>query len=109
LSVTRVGAAGAALQPAAALALLRIGQELVRNAMTHGAAQVLFVSLSQDSGAVSLTVRDDGGGLDIDRFDRATGGLRNAKRWAEEQGGTFERVEQDRGTHLRVSLPAAAP
>lgn len=94
---------------ATALAVIRIMQELVRNAVTHGNARTITVRLAREGTALSLSVRDDGGGLCNERFLAATGGLRNVERWVSERGGTFQRVAPrggEGGTELRLSLPA---
>lgn len=107
--VERSGDVDARLDAAVALALLRISQELVRNAITHGGARAVVIALRGDGTEASLMVRDDGAGLHADHFERSTGGLSNVRRWAEEQGGTVHRIARNDGTELHVTLPARAP
>ncbi len=101
-----VGGLQAEVDSHAALALLRVGQELVRNAVTHGAATSVSVGLTHDGEALTLTVRDNGSGISADTLTRATGGLSNAQQWLREHGAALEltSVGDGRGTELRASL-----
>lgn len=105
------GAAEAQVSEGVALATIRIVQELVRNALTHGAATRISVSLEHDGERLSVSVRDDGKGLRAERLESATGGLENARRWAAEQGGSLQRPASNQrgGTELRVTMPAKNP
>ncbi|MBX7097732.1 MAG: hypothetical protein K1X89_08470 [Myxococcaceae bacterium] len=109
-ALTVGAAAGPAhdVPPGAALAVLRIGQELVRNAVVHGGAGRIDVELRRDAAGLALAVRDDGKGLHDQALAAATGGLRNARRWAEEHGGTLTREAGDT-TALVVHLPLDEP
>ncbi|MGQ0504354.1 MAG: sensor histidine kinase [Myxococcaceae bacterium] len=92
-----------------ALAALRITQELVRNAVTHGSARVVTVGLHHTREGFELSVHDDGSGLSGEQLAGGTGGLGNARSWASEQGGTLERAPGEAnvsGTALIVRLPA---
>jgi signal transduction histidine kinase len=48
---------------AVALHLYRIAQESVTNAVKHGRAKQISITLSSSAGGLKLTVRDDGSGL----------------------------------------------
>ena len=87
-------------------ALLRISQELVRNAVTHGRARTIALDLACDGAALVMRVRDDGIGISPEVFVNATGGLRNARRWVEEERGSLA-LEPSTGTKLRVTLPTS--
>ena len=56
-------------------ALFRIAQEAVRNAIVHGCARHLTVSLVRPNGHVELTVADDGNGFDVEAVRRNGEGL----------------------------------
>ena len=56
------------LSRGAALALFRIVQEALGNAAKHAAAKRIIVRLTRSDGVVSLTVSDDGVGLDRSRL-----------------------------------------
>lgn len=103
-TIERTGLIDLTLEPSLALALLRITQELVRNAITHGGAKDLSVVIHGEADSASLVVRDDGIGLHADVFAQSPGGLRNVRRWAEEQGGSFHHHARSTGTELRVSF-----
>lgn len=110
LTSTFGGAPEASVAPGVALAATRIAQELVRNAITHGAARSVSVELGHDAENLSVRVSDDGVGLAADRLAGSTGGLRNVQRWASEAGGSVHRLATaGRGTTLRVTLRHSSP
>lgn len=86
-------------------AVLRIAQELVRNAVVHGRARTIELALSASGGELSLTVSDDGDGLTQAVANDASGGLLNARTWAAESGGSL-RLQKAAGfnTSLIVTL-----
>ena len=91
-------------------ALVHVGLELVRNAITHGAARCVEIELFSDAG-VCLSVRDDGSGLTREVFHAATGGLSAAQAWLSHRGGSIELIEPPRSpsrTEVCVFLPCAA-
>ena len=53
--------------------LYYVAQEAVVNAAKHARAQNIEVSLARTNGHVALTIRDDGGGFDVDMAERAPG------------------------------------
>jgi len=95
------------LSRGAALALYRIAQEAMGNAVTHGGAQHVDVRLARSNGLVSLTVTDDGKGFDANRIGGSRGlGLINMRERARQLNGTFElNSEPGRGTTVRVTIP----
>lgn len=91
------------LPPATEVAVYRITQEALTNALKHARARCINVTLKLEH-SLSLTIRDDGKG--IPEHYRAGVGLRSIKERAEELRGSFEIVSQPyRGTTLRVGLP----
>lgn len=52
------------LEPAVELALFRIAQEAVANALRHGRPSHITLELADDDGRARLTLRDDGEGFD---------------------------------------------
>lgn len=89
-----------------AMHLLRIAQEAVNNAVRHGKARRIIVTLDCTGGAVDLSVRDYGTGL---RPDAARGpglGLHIMAHRAQFIGGKFG-IENppDGGTVVRCRLP----
>jgi signal transduction histidine kinase len=95
------------LSRGAALAVYRVAQEAMGNAVTHGAAQHVDVRLARSNGLVALTVTDDGNGFDANRIGGLRGlGLINMRERARQLNGTFElNSEPGRGTTVRVTIP----
>jgi len=93
------------LDPDVEIALFRIAQEAVRNAIVHGSARRLTVSLVRPNGHVELTVIDDGSGFDVEAArKRGAGlGLISMNERAYVFGGAVEVVSQPAaGTTVRV-------
>jgi signal transduction histidine kinase len=92
----------------AALCLFRIAQESLRNAIVHGKAGRLEVSLARSNDRVELTVTDDGLGFDVDDM-RCHGhglGLLSMEERAHLFGGDVRIVSSPRhGTSVHVRLP----
>ena len=95
------------LSRGAALALFRIVQEALGNAAKHASAKRIVVRLNRSDGAVSLSVSDDGVGLDRGRLATAGGlGLIMMRERASQLNGTFEfESAPGRGTTIRVVIP----
>lgn len=97
-----------------ATALFRVAQEALTNAITHGHAKRVDVSITASKQTIRMTVRDDGRGFDLleQRPARAHMGLRVMKEMMASAGGAF-RIDSGprKGTTVRVSLPLgiAAP
>src|SRR5262249_38929308 len=99
------------LRPETAIAAFRIVQEAVHNALRHGEAKHITVSVRVDSSRLLLSVRDDGRGFDVDEALQraATGhhlGLSGMRERVEALGG---RLEMDsvpgHGAEIRASVP----
>ena len=90
-----------------ALALFRVVQEALGNAAKHAAAKTIAVRLTRSDGAVSLTVSDDGVGLDRTRLASGGGlGLVMMRERATQLDGTFHfESTPGRGTTIRVVVP----
>jgi signal transduction histidine kinase/ligand-binding sensor domain-containing protein len=95
------------LSRGAALALFRIVQEALGNAAKHASAKQITVHLARSDGMVSLTVSDDGVGLDPSRFASAGGlGLVMMRERATQLNGRFDfESVPGRGTTIRVVVP----
>lgn len=102
--------AGTPLSSEAALALYRTTQEGITNALRHGHAQRLALSLRADAQHVHFELIDDGDGLVHDTPRRSGGyGLGWLKERIETLGGTL-RIEPatPRGARLCAQLPREA-
>jgi signal transduction histidine kinase len=96
------------LTPQQLLNVLRILQEAFTNVLKHARATRICVATGVGSGAVSITVADDGCGFE----PRATGrghGLANMAERARRVGAELVVQPSDRGTTLSLSLPLPAP
>jgi two-component system, NarL family, sensor histidine kinase UhpB len=97
--------------PEAELALYRIVQEAITNALRHSRARRIRVAVEQTNGVVVATVADDGLGFDADAILRApTGehglGLFGMRERAEYVGGRVEiRSGPGQGTMVRAAVP----
>lgn len=88
-------------------ALLRIAQEACANAVRHGGARELAVSLARQDGHVELAVRDTGAGFDPAVPAAHTGsGLANIRDRVSELGGTVD-IDSvpGRGAAVTVRVP----
>jgi signal transduction histidine kinase len=86
-------------------ALLRITQEACANAVRHGNARRLAVSMTRQDGHVELAVRDAGTGFDP-AAPHAGSGLAHIRDRVAELGGTVEiDSTPGRGTALTVRVP----
>jgi signal transduction histidine kinase/ligand-binding sensor domain-containing protein len=95
------------LSRGAALALFRIVQEALGNAAKHAQASQITVQLTRADGTVTLSVADDGIGLDRSRLANGGGlGLVMMRERASQLNGTFD-VESaaGRGTTIKVTIP----
>jgi signal transduction histidine kinase len=95
---------------ATATHLYRIAQEGVSNAIRHGKAKRIVITLSEQKGRVTLTVEDDGVGLP-EGWQQGRGlGTRIMAHRAAMIGGDFEiDLNPTGGTFVRCSCSSAAP
>lgn len=92
------------------LAVFRIAQEALSNAVKHGRARQVFVELTQADGRLLLRVSDDGVGFDPERQAQSGRGhgLANMRERAAQTGGTLEILSvPDGGTVLSASWVAS--
>lgn len=95
------------LAGAAKLALVRISQEALNNALRHGQARRVDIRFAIDDDIVTLEIVDDGSGFSFDDVShgRGLGGMRAR---ATELGGSCSVTSSPgSGTRVRVSLPRA--
>ena len=88
-------------------ALLRISQEALSNAVRHGEATVIRVSLELQKEEVALTIADNGKGFSRDEGEPHHGlGLDLMQERAHELGGSFElKTAPGHGVRIHVCLP----
>ena len=94
------------------LAIFRILQEAVNNAVKHADADCIRIRLHKDAAALSFSIEDDGKGFDpaalARRGDARTGlGLQSMRERAELSGGTYAVTSAvGQGTRVCVVWPA---
>jgi signal transduction histidine kinase len=89
-----------------ALALFRVLEETVDNAIRHGRPSRVSVSLSAANGAIHLAVSDDGSGFDAEAaMRRGALGLIAMRERMHLVGGTW-RIDSSRGAGTRVEAGA---
>jgi signal transduction histidine kinase len=95
------------LSRGASLALFRIMQEALGNAVKHAQATRLSVELMRSGDLVTLNVSDDGAGFDRGRLSASGGlGLIMMRERAGQLNGTFEfNTAPGRGTTIKVVIP----
>ncbi|MFY0523242.1 sensor histidine kinase [Archangium gephyra] len=96
------------LTPDAQLALFRILQECLSNAVKHAQPRQVQVKLDYDLDRVHLFVRDDGKGFDPKQTPRGHYGLLNMRERAMKLGGTLiVDSAPGNGTRVSFSLPSS--
>jgi PAS domain S-box-containing protein len=82
--------------------LYRITQEAISNAIRHGRAASVLVTLRERTGQLELSVSDDGAGFDVGRTHSRGMGLKIMKYRARMIGGTIEvRRRRPLGTRVK--------
>jgi signal transduction histidine kinase/ligand-binding sensor domain-containing protein len=94
------------LAPAVASHLLRIAHEAVANARRHGRASHIRLRLGFAADSIVLTIADDGQGMSGERPDDGTGIVGMKERAAEMGGVLTIDSGPERGTTVRVEVPA---
>ena len=89
------------LSPEVELAVYRVAQEALTNAMRHSKATEATVSLSREQGALALTITDNGKGLDEDLVEG--GGLTGMRERAMLIGADLT-IESGHGAGVTVTL-----
>jgi two-component system, NarL family, sensor kinase len=95
------------LPEAPALAVYRVAQEALRNALKHSQANRAEVLLSADAKSLTLEVADDGQGFDSERGWETRGlGLQSMRERVQMLNGTiFVQSTPGAGTSVRVEVP----
>jgi len=91
--------------------LMRIGREAIWNAVRHANASIIKAALAYDEGRITLTVKDDGRGFELEEPPSMSGhfGLTTMRERAELIGGSLEITSRPgEGTTIAMALPAGA-
>jgi two-component system sensor histidine kinase UhpB len=93
------------LGPSVALAIYRVVQEGLINALRHAQPSRVDVAVSADSRRIAVSVRDDGVGLPADWSRAGHFGLRGLAERVAQLGGTFAVGNADRGVEILAEIP----
>jgi len=105
----RCGESQLPLPPQTNLALFRIAQEAIHNAIVRGGANRIELELAITNGRVALAIRDDGKGFDPSKKRPSGMGLRLMQYRAHSINATFQLSSQPgAGTIVQCSLPVAS-
>ncbi len=88
------------------VAIFRIAQELVNNAIKHSGADQINVQIIQEKNRVNLVVHDNGAGFDTTTLQtEKTSGIRSIRSRVESLGGQLELSSfPDKGTEVQVNF-----
>ncbi len=96
------------LAPQTSLALFRIAQEAIHNAIVRGGAEQIELELTLANGRVMLAIRDNGKGFDPSKQTGAGMGLRLMQYRAHSINATFQLTSHPgAGTVVQCSVPVA--
>jgi len=86
--------------------LYRIAQEVLNNALKHAMAQHIWVKISQDGDLVSLEIKDDGIGFDLDTARKSGGmGISGMEERAKKMNGQLIiKSQPDKGTCTLIEV-----
>ena len=88
------------------LAVYRVAQETLANAVRHSGASAIGLSLRGDDGKLVLSVEDNGRGFDAGDLPAGKGiGLRTIRDLVRNVQGELSIVSDSNGTKLKVSVP----
>ncbi|MFP4053406.1 MAG: PAS domain S-box protein [Phycisphaerae bacterium] len=87
------------------IALFRVAQEAIRNAVTHSGTETIDVSLECTDRELVLEIGDYGGGFDPSAASGTSLGLGTMRERAESIGGRLKIDSDADGTSVRVTVP----
>src|SRR5262249_47683187 len=91
-----------------AVALYRVTQESLRNAVSHGAATQVIIEARNTTTTVQLSIKDDGCGFDTASVGLSGLGLSGMAERMKNVGGAFNVVSHPgKGTTVTASIPVA--
>lgn len=103
---------GALLSFDAEIALFRVAQEALMNVHRHARANQVKLGLSGDDAFVTLSVADDGVGMNYSSLEQALQdggvGLSGMRARVMQLGGTFRLFSGDQGLRIEASVPRHA-
>ncbi len=105
-AVTFEGSDDISLSGIASVAVYRVAQEGMTNALKHASAQTVRLTLDRVGALVVLKVLDDGTGIPLDKLSAGSFGLRSMRERLRAVGGKLELgPAHPRGTLLTAKMP----
>lgn len=107
----QIGDFSGRLVPAAERAIFSIVQEAVGNVRKHAQAQNIWITLATRDGELSVEVRDDGQGFDVEEIkrdydERGSLGMLNIEERSHALGGQLSiRSQPGQGTTIALTMP----
>jgi signal transduction histidine kinase len=96
------------LNPALALHILRIMQEILTNVLKHARATNIRLAATHDADFITIAVEDDGIGFNVERASTGRG-LSNLRQRAAALGASIEIESRPGATRVRLRLPIRMP
>lgn len=89
------------------VALYRILQEILNNAMKHSDASKIYIILSKSSNQIELSIRDNGKGFNTDIIKKSKGiGWKNIySRLSVINGDMSVKSKEGQGVHIKIEVP----
>lgn len=81
--------------------IFMIVKECLNNIVKHSGATEVHISLQKEPEGLSLTIRDNGKGIDFDKVSEFGNGLKNMKKRMEDLGGELT-IKNHNGTTVRL-------
>jgi PAS domain S-box-containing protein len=95
------------LSSRAEVAIYRIIQEAINNAVRHGQSSIIWIHFEEKGANTELIIRDNGGGFNTGNHEIGHG-IKNMQERAETIGGQFEMSSVERrGTVVKAVIPNA--
>lgn len=87
--------------------LYRLVQESINNICKHADAKTVFCEITKNENTATVSIKDDGKGMDPTIFKTDSRGLRYMRQRADLLGGTiaWRRGDADKGTVVEITVP----
>lgn len=93
------------LTPESALAILRIVQEALNNAIQHARASCIRVSIKPDGAGAAIQIADNGHGFQVETSHTGARGVEGMRQRAHKLGARLDILSGDSGTRVCLWLP----
>ena len=89
------------------IAIFRMIQEILTNAIKHANASEIIINLTQHDDSLNIIVEDNGNGFNLKNIDKKEGmGLTNIEKKVEQMGGVFSIDSfEKKGTSIIIDIP----